>query len=367
MGIVTLARPNSFAAPTATSPPTAADIGEVVRALVAANKGRLFPGEAAAVEIGEVVLGPRKYLNENRFHRPVTVRFRKGGAAGSLNLWLKFRPGLDRLYPLLLGYHEQLGGELIPTPYFAWHSENEDTALLASAFIRGTPLRDRLLSLAAIGQSHRLEKIFETHGAKMRRFHDVSPVGETIYAQEVVGVVERAITATPHLDGAEKAAMLGHAAKAGGILGLKALPSVRNHNDWILRNIVVTPDGADYLIDCDSMRYRPNWRWYDVAFLLLNLESSEKWAPLVTMATVTPLWRAFWKGYLGGRATPDGLSAVELTAIFYLVRLHWLFDGVVRRPNFEVMTGRLNNRFMRRLKTSLVAGQYSQIDFIKTV
>jgi Phosphotransferase enzyme family len=364
MGVDLLDRPSRAILPHA--PSGESDIAEVVRTLVQANKARLFAGDDA-VEIAGVELGPRKYFNENRFHRRVTVRFRKAGAAGSLALWLKFRPGLDRLYPVLLCLHERLGGQLIPAPYFAWHSDDERTALLASAFIRGTPLRDKLLRLAAIRQSSRLEPTFETHGGKMRRFHDASPAGEAIYAQEVVALVERAVAATRHLDAAEKAAVLGHAAKAGEVLGLRALPTVRNHNDWILRNIVVAPDGADYLIDCDSMRYRPNWRWYDVAFLLLNLESSEKWAPLVTLPTVTPLWRTFWKGYLGGRAIPDGLSAVELTAIFYLVRLHWLFDGVVRRPNFEVMTGRLNRRFMRNLKKSLVAGEYSRLDFLKTV
>jgi len=32
----------------------------------------------------------------------------------------------------------------------------------------------------------------------------------------------------------------------------------------------------------------------------------------------------------------------------------------------EVLIGRLNQRFLRNLKASLVAGSYSQIDFLKT-
>src|SRR5262249_24757742 len=154
---------------TVVSPVGAADIEQVVRTLVFANKARLFPGDETAVEVDEAVLGPPKYRNENRFHRQLTVRFRKVGIPGALSLWLKFRPGLDQAYPALAEYDEKLGGQLLPAPYFAWHSENEETALLASAFIRGTSLRDKLLFLAAIGQSHRLDKIFERHGAKMRR------------------------------------------------------------------------------------------------------------------------------------------------------------------------------------------------------
>jgi hypothetical protein len=47
------------------------------------------------------------------------------------------------------------------------------------------------------------------------------------------------------------------------------------------------------------------------------------------------------------------------------VRLHWLFDGVVRRPNFAVLTGTLNRRFLRTLKLSVVAGERSQLDFLQ--
>ncbi|HYM72301.1 MAG TPA: hypothetical protein VET89_04920 [Stellaceae bacterium] len=346
-------------------PTLADDLEAVIYALVAANKARLFPGEESAVDIVAVDLGPKKHLNENRFHHRVTVRYRKGGGRGLLPLWLKFRPGLDRLFPVLDRYRERLGGELIPTPYFSWHSENEETALLASACIRGTPLRDKLLRAAVLHQTMRLEAVFEAHGVKMRRFHDAFPASETIYAHEVVAVVSAAVSATPYLDAAEKTAVLGHVAQAGSVLAQKALPAVRNHNDWILRNIVIAPDGADYLIDCDSMRYRPNWRWYDVAFLLLNIESGQKWSPLIDLPMLTRLWRLLWKGYvLGG--TPDGLNATELAAVFYLVRLHWLFDGVVRRPNYEVvLRGSLNRRFLRNLKKSVVAGEFSQLDFLK--
>jgi hypothetical protein len=354
-----IASPERRAASAAEAP-----LSAIVRDLVVANRDRLFPGEAAT-EIVAVETGTPKYPNENRFHRPVTVHYRRRGVTGVLPIWLKFRPGLDRLYPVLVGYHDRLAGDLIPKPYFAWHSADEEIALVASASIRATPLRDRLLFAAALGRAGKFAAVFRAHGAKMRRFHDAFPTTETLYAHDVAATVEAAIRATPYLSVGERAAVLAHAARAASVVGIKPLPAVRNHNDWILRNIVVAADGTDYLIDCDSMRYRPNWRWYDVVFLLLNLESARKWAPLLGIKTLSRLGQAFWQGYVGDGPLPDGLDAAELDAVLYLVRLHWLFDGVVRRPNFAVLTGTLNRRFLRTLKRSVVAGERSQLDFLQ--
>src|SRR5262249_28915862 len=152
--------------------------------------------------------------NENRFHRPVTVHYRRRGVTGVLPIWLKFRPSLDRLYPVLVGYHDRLAGELIPKPYFAWHSADEETALVASATIRATPLRDRLLLDAALGRAGKLAPVLRVHGAKMRRFHDAFPASEMLYAHEVAATVEAAVRATPYLSAGERDAVRGHAARA---------------------------------------------------------------------------------------------------------------------------------------------------------
>src|SRR6185437_16500183 len=115
--------------------PAAGDpIAATLRDLAIASQARLFPGDAG-VEIVRVETGPERHHNENRFHRAVTVHYRRAGVAGVLPVWVKFRPGLDRLFPVLAGYHERLGGELIPAPYFAWHSEDEQVALLGGEFI----------------------------------------------------------------------------------------------------------------------------------------------------------------------------------------------------------------------------------------
>ena len=339
------------------------NLSQIVHRLVLSNKARLFPDNSVSVEIVGVELGPELHLNQTRFHRALTVHYRRDGSPGSVKFWLKFRPGLDRLFPVLAAYHGRLSEQLFPAPYFAWHSPDERTSFVASAYLPGTPLRDKLLWSALTGRTRQLEPVFRSHGRKMRDFHDAFPASEWIYAHEIAATVEAAVRATPFLTAPEKDAVLGHVERAAALLGNKALPAVRNHNDWILRNIVVTRDGSDYLIDVDSMRYRPNWRWYDVGFLLLNVESVRKWAPLITLSMMSRLWRAFWEGYTAG-GMPDGLLPDELGAVLYLVRAHWLFDGVVRSPNFAVLKGRLNERFRRVLKRGVIQGRSSQLEFL---
>lgn len=336
----------------------------VLRNLVEANIARLFPG-CHSIEVRGIELGPTRAVNENRFHRKLTVRYAENGQPGTIAVWLKFRPGLDRLFPVMDAYHQRVAQRLFPAPYFGWHSDDESVSLLATEAINGgRSLRDMLLRDAVLGRARRLAPVFRSIGTKLREFHDAFPPTEFLYAQQVAGAAAIAVRATPFLSAAEREKVLRHLDAAAERLAMLRLPAVRNHNDCILRNFVVDDSGTEFLIDCDSLRYRPNWRWYDLAFLLLNVESGCKWAPLLNSTALSDLWCRFWQGYSAGAdGLPDAVTAEQLPAILYLVRLHWVFDGVVRRPNYAVLSGTLNERFRRKLKQSILAGQFTQLDF----
>src|SRR4051794_3409480 len=70
------------------------------RDLVFSNVAKLFPGEAG-LQILDVELGPPRNPRWGSYHRGMTIRYRRGGNPAALNLWLKFRPGLDTLLPVL--------------------------------------------------------------------------------------------------------------------------------------------------------------------------------------------------------------------------------------------------------------------------
>lgn len=340
------------------------DLDQIVRELVLANKARIFPGTAEMVEIVDVALGPARHRREDRSHRSLVIHYRNGGALEAIGLWLKFRPELDRLFPVLAAYHGRLGGRVFPTPYFAGRCPGEDVAFVATAEVGGAVLRNRLIRLGALRQARRLAPVFAANGAKMRKFHDAFPAASAIPVGEIVAQARRLTCTSRHFSPAEKAIVLSHLARCAGLLPMAALPAVGTHNDWVLKNIIVAPDGTDYVIDCDSMRHPPNWRWFDVVYLLLNMESQRKWFPLVTPAMMRELWSAFWRGYLGERGLPDGLTPQQLAAILYIVRIEWLVGGTVREPYFEIMQGAINRPFLRTLKRSVLAGRSSLFDFL---
>jgi hypothetical protein len=341
-----------------------AELNETVRRLVHANQARIFRDGAAPVEIDEVALGAVQHRREDRAHRALTIRYRSGGVAGARTLWLKLRPGLDRLYPLLASYDQQGGAQTFPTPYFAGQCPGDDIGFIVTEFAAGEVLRNRLVRLGALRQSARLAPVFAANGAKMRQFHDACAPTQAIAVDAIVAQAARLTRETPHFTAAEKQAVLAHLADCHSALPMAVLPAVTLHNDWVLKNIIVARDGADLVIDCDSMRHPPNWRWFDVVYLLLNVESQQKWRPLVTAAMVERLWQEFWRGYIGAQGLPDGLTREQLAAILYIVRIEWLVGGTVREPYFEIMNGRVDRRYLCGLKESVLRGRYSLFEFL---
>ena len=113
------------------------------------------------------------------------------------------------------------------------------------------------------------------------------------------------------------------------------------------------------------MQAAPHWRWHDVGLFLIDIETQLKWSPLTTTRMLSRLWRQFWDGYIGERGLPEGLEAAQLPAIFYLVRLQWLIEGVIHQPHLEILLDglRRNRRVRARLKQGAVAGRYTLLDW----
>ena len=216
--------------------------------------------------------------------------------------------------------------------------------------------------LAAFRQTAQLLPIFRSSGTKMRRFHDAFGSTDSIGVAPLIDSTTELVRETTYFSAAEKASVRSHLDRYGHFLTVRTLPTVQVHNDWILRNILVTADGTDYVIDCDSMRARTDLRWLDVAYFLLNMDSQLKWHPLVTAEMLAELSREFWRGY-AGEHLPDSLTPEQVLAILYILRLRCLLGGTTRPPYFQVMGGSFDRRVLRTLKDSVVTGQATLFDF----
>jgi hypothetical protein len=339
------------------------DFDSIARDLVCEHKARLFPGNAAEVEILDTALSPPRHFRWGCFHRWLQISYRHSGRPTVLKLWLKFGPGLDRLFPTLAAYDARFDGQVFPRPYFSWHSPDSDTGMLATAFVEGKLLRDEFLRLAFRRQTRRLEPVLRVNGAKMREFHDAFAPTEKIAVADFTAELNGLLRTTSYFSYDERLRVMAHLARHAASLPAAALPAVRTHNDWVLRNIILTRDGTDYVIDNQDLLCPPNWRWSDIALFLLNLEVQLKWFPLTKRRMMSRLWSAFWTGYVGDRGIPDGLRVEHVPAVLYLTRLQWLIHGVIRQPYFDIMGRRFNRHFRWRLKNAVLRGDSSLLVF----
>jgi Ser/Thr protein kinase RdoA (MazF antagonist) len=193
--------------------------------------------------------------------------------------------------------------------------------------------------------------------------HDAFEPSGDVPARSIVAATRSLAETTDRLAAPAKASILAHVERhARSLAEVGDLPLRRTHGDWILRNVVVDEAGRDRVVDCDSMRAGDNLRWYDIAYLLINLESQMKWSPLLRRSDLAPLWRSFWNGYRGHDHAIEGLSGDQMAALLYLARVQYLLGGTIRVPLHQMFGGGLGRRYLRALVAGLAAGEPALLD-----
>src|SRR5690242_21951756 len=90
--------------------------------------------------------------------------------------------------------------------------------------------------------------------------------------------------------------------------------------------------------------------------LMVNVESQIKYAPAVGASAVAAAWRSILHGYLAA-GMPDGLSAAQLEAVLYLVKIDYLLEGPWR-PLYEIYGAFPSSRYLRGLEASVLRGEH---------
>ena len=332
------------------------DLLPALDALVREHAAEIFDGAGDEPVELELTVSEPLLQRGDRHHRVLTVRDVHAPEVRTKRVWLKFRTDFRELYEIhRRAWADTRDAPLFPRPYF--HAELPPAELLAMEFLDGKPLRELLLRRAARRGARSLDDVFADLGARLRMFHDASPTSASKPVRDVAANARDVAQGSRYLDRSERDRVIQHIgaaeARAGGST---ALPLIKIHHDCSLRNMIVTADGHPRLVDLDSMRAAPDSRWYDVTTLLINLESQSKYAPIVSARAVAPAWRAFWQGYLAS-GTPDGLTPEAIRALLYLTKVEYLLGGTFRPPLFEVYTGGIAARYLRRLKRTVVAGK----------
>ena len=335
----------------------------IVRDLFVANSARIFASSTVVVDDISVEIGRKMHAREDIYHRPVLVRGATNRGPFKFELWLKWRPSIATIFPLLAELYQRLGSEVFPRPFFAWRSHSGADSFLLLERVDGRTLRNKFLQDSILRLDTSIDDLFYSSGEKMRRFHDTFKANKSVEIRLLFDNIAALVSASNLLNSTQKLNILFQLrAYFHDFSDVKTLPVVKIHHDWTLRNILIDQRKRPIVIDFDSMQAPDDLRWYDVGCFLLNVESQLKWTPLVSRRMIVSAWKAFWMGYMTATGSPDDLSKRQIAAILYLVRVSYLVGGTFRRPYIEKFTSPLSRRFIKSMLRGLEEGRYSYLE-----
>jgi hypothetical protein len=147
------------------------------------------------------------------------------------------------------------------------------------------------------------------------------------------------------------------------------------HNDFTLRNILVDPAGAFFVVDWDAMthtKFSPATSgWWDASLFLLNLQSFARFRPFARSSRLRELSTAFLSGYLGANGA-NGANGADsagdapvppdaAAALFYLFALRYWYSSGTDRPLAEVYRDRFGWRYVNSLRHHLFVAETADV------
>jgi hypothetical protein len=299
------------------------------------------------------------HRREDRYHQKLKVTYATNKGVRRKDLWLKYRQDFESLFKIQELTCSRLpeGQRCFPKPYF--YRQLEETSVIGMECVRGVPLRNLLLRRIAAGRGQLLNGLFNKIGRAMKSFHDSSRASGSLKVSEVAARAKEATVETDYFTQDQKKQIINHLAAAEASAGAHTeLPLIKIHNDWVLRNILVTDDDSFYVVDLDSMRAPDNSRWYDVTYFLINLESQLKYWPLIDKKNINGLWKSFWSGYSGDPVT-EGSSTERIMPLIYLIKVQYLLGATIRPPLYKIYRNLSGSIYLKRLRESILQGESS--------
>jgi len=208
--------------------------------------------------------------------------------------------------------------------------------------------------LGPLGSEGGLVQIYRKLGVWLSRFHTSLKSNQTIGLDEIIDRLQTALTRSSWL-----------ALKEKNQLKLKldfvqdtermSLELVRTHNDFSLRNILVS--GSRFgIIDWDAMvhPHMPDLApaWYEISFFLINLQSLLRFHPLASKKVIASLKTEFLKGYFLGKPNKEN----ELESLLYVFTLRHFLGMDSDRALPQIYRTNLGSRFVKMLRKALLSG-----------
>lgn len=225
--------------------------------------------------------------------------------------------------------------------------------------IDGSSLLEKTLVHGVLGGSRpkeSLSRLYLDLGTWLSDFHIslTSPKYSSLY--QVKAQIKTALDSTSWLTPWEKTKFKRRLLNTGNARKNIRLALVRPHNDFSLRNILVSGNQFG-IIDWDAMvhPHLPDLApaWYEISFFLINLQSLLRFHPIISKPFIAALKNEFLRGYFS--AIPIDLGTQEMMLYLFTLRHFLGLDSDRTLP--RIYRSRFGKRYIRLLKRALLSGQ----------
>ncbi len=232
-----------------------------------------------------------------------------------------------------------------------------DERLLIMEYAVGGSLKKHVFMQLMLRRIERLRDICFNLGVGLATFHQMSASDEAISFKELIEETLKASATSKVFGSGEKEAITRNLSSLSRGATEFQMPLATQFNDWTLRNFMFGSDGRICLFDIDSV-VQPSGMvrapvWNDVYVFLSNLEGFSKFSPAVREKHLKYLGKAFFAGYqsICGEIFEDKL----FSGAHYLFLVRG-FIGLATRRTQERFRGRLNRRYLNKLRQRLLVG-----------
>lgn len=131
----------------------------------------------------------------------------------------------------------------------------------------------------------------------------------------------------------------------------------RPHNDFVLRNIIIGKDHNFTVIDWDAMIH-PQFPqiapfWHDVSTFVINVQSLQRFHPLVSRRKIKALIKSFLAGYFEETSL---YIPPKIEDVLWVYMLCYFIGLIGDRPLYQIYRKRLCFRYSKRLRKQLLCG-----------
>lgn len=194
-------------------------------------------------------------------------------------------------------------------------------------------------------------------GRWLQQYHEAVATDETVEMADVLVSLDNALEEDNYFTEKKKKILMGHLNNIrNSTIGSLTLTLVRTHNDFTLRNILLSDRGFG-IIDWDAMVHPelPDRAsvWNELTYFLLNLQSMQRFRPLISSGRIRMLNQSFLRGYF----EKNSLTRFDcFNELFYVFTLRSFLGIDSDRPLWKIYRPRLGGRYIRFLEKSLLRG-----------